>query len=96
MQGEQDDLDTLIRRQNEKFHELREQIKEYLSKDCQKLILKHNVQHVPRDKKEVIEINRTKILEYFVNLLFFFITAPGSYYRHDFFWCDQSVQSERM
>lgn len=60
-QGEQDELDTSIRQQNEEFHELRKQINEYLSKESQKFLLKHNDQYVPRDKDEVIEIYLKKI-----------------------------------
>lgn len=53
----QDDLDTLIRNQNEELHALRDQINEYVDKDSRVRILKYNKQYVPwdksRDKREV-------------------------------------------
>lgn len=52
-QGEYDEMELSIRRQNEGFHKLCEQINESIDKEGQVIILKHNNQYVPRDKKEV-------------------------------------------
>lgn len=52
-QGEYDEMEISIRRQNEEFHKLFEQINESIDKEGQVIILKHNNQYVPRDKKEV-------------------------------------------
>lgn len=55
LQDKHDELDTLIRQQNEEFHKLREQIKEFVGIEGQKFILNYNIQYVPRDRKEVIQ-----------------------------------------
>lgn len=92
---QQDELNTSIRQQNEEFHELRKQIDEYLSKECQKQILKHNHQFVPRDQKEVHIWEKKRktffVYNFFLNKKKYFIAALGSHYGYDLFWCDQAV-----
>lgn len=57
MQGLPNELDALIRQQNDALHELRGQLDQHVGDKCAKEILRRNGQYVPRDKNEVIEIN---------------------------------------
>ncbi|XP_055305205.1 poly [ADP-ribose] polymerase 1-like [Sitodiplosis mosellana] len=61
-------LDTVIRNQNEEFHDLREKIKENVDKDSRKSILRYNAQSVPRDNAQ--------LLDHVTDVLFFGAIVP--------------------